>query len=153
MEAMFGEDAQMNNRRNRSFFSFKNNSGITPERAFKTVMVLGLFLASACTTTPGTETPPASSGEATEITPGTPVYLSSQIMDATLASLDETLGEPALARSEGEGEFRRYSLQECVLIVILYPDEAGIVRVASVEAAPLEAGATVPDLDQCLAVG
>lgn len=94
--------------------------------------------------TPAPEAPPAPSG---------PVYLLQDILGARASAIDELLGPPALVRREGEGEFRRYGLINCSLIVILYPDDNGAPTAAHVEAAALTAGADKPDPAECLAAG
>lgn len=111
-----------------------------------------LILASACATT-GT-TPEASAAKpAKAAKPAAPVYTLNDILGAEPAGVDAKLGAPALTRREGEGEYRRYPLKECTLIVILYPDDQGAVRAAHVDTAALQSGEDKPDLDQCLAAG
>jgi len=67
--------------------------------------------------------------------------------------LDRVLGAPDLVRIEGRGEFRRYTLAACALLITLYPDDTGVRRVRSVEAGALKSGEEKPDLDRCLAYG
>jgi len=82
-----------------------------------------------------------------------PAYERRDILGADGEAVDALLGAPALVRREGAGEFRRYALRACSLIVILYPDEnAGLVA-KHVEATALHAGDGKPDLDACLAGG
>ena len=102
---------------------------------------------SACATTPGTA-PVAAAG-----TPTKPVYTLSQIEGKDGPALDALLGAPDLARTEGAGEFRRYALATCSLLLVLYPDETGVRRVKSVSAGAVNAGMEDPDLDACLARG
>ncbi len=85
--------------------------------------------------------------------PAAPAYVMSDIMGAGPAAIDALLGVPALTRKEGAGEYRRYSLSRCTLIVILYPDDTGAPRAAHVEATALSSGAEKPALDDCLAAG
>jgi hypothetical protein len=69
------------------------------------------------------------------------------------AALDALLGAPDLTRVEGAGEFRRYTLADCALMIILYPDDAGVKRTARLDAGALTSGGDRPDLDACLARG
>lgn len=85
--------------------------------------------------------------------PVAPVYAAGDILGAEAGAIDALLGPPALTRREGEGEFRRYALKECMLIVILYPDDFGGVRAAHIDAAARQFGVEKPDVDQCLAAG
>jgi len=82
-----------------------------------------------------------------------PAYRLSDVAGKEAGDLDALLGAPDLTRTEGSGEFRRYSLASCSLIVILYPDEKGVKRAASVDAGALKSGDEKPDLDRCLAEG
>lgn len=85
--------------------------------------------------------------------PADPVYQTDDILGAPPGALDALLGAPALVRREGKGEYRRYQLRECALIVLLYPDEVGAVRAAHLDASALASGAAKPDLEACLAAG
>lgn len=85
--------------------------------------------------------------------PPAPVYALSDILGEDPQAIDALLGAPALTRREGSGEYRRYALTACTLIVIVYPDDAGAPRAAHVDAAALRAGEAKPDLDACLAAG
>ncbi len=85
--------------------------------------------------------------------PTTPVFAAGDIMDAEVSSIDELLGEPTLTRQEGDGEYRRYTLSSCVLIVILYPDEQGRSRAVHLDAVAQNSEADKPDLNACLAGG
>ena len=111
--------------------------------------VLALLLTAACSTTPDN----APSAVETPIIPSTPVYVLDDILGASPDQVDTLLGEPTLTRREGTGEYRRYALQGCTLIVILYPDETGAARATHVDAAAQTAGAEKPDLSACLARG
>jgi len=105
--------------------------------------------AAACSTTPKL-IPANGAGPAT---PTSPVYLLSDISGASPQSIDTLLGPPNLSRREGTGEYRRYDLSTCALIIILYPDEAGAVRAANIDTAALTVGDDKPDLNTCLAAG
>jgi hypothetical protein len=83
----------------------------------------------------------------------TPVFVASDIAGKAGADIDALLGAPDLMRIEGAGEFRRYSLADCALIIILYPDDNGTKRATQIAASALKAGEPKPDLDQCLARG
>ena len=76
-------------------------------------------------------------------------------MGAGADEIDALLGEPALVRREGTGEFRRYGLKTCSLIVILYPNEnpAEADVAAHVEATALHSSDEKPDIEACLANG
>lgn len=82
-----------------------------------------------------------------------PMFVASDIAGKAGADIDTLLGAPDLMRIEGAGEFRRYSLAECALIIILYPDDKGTRRATQIAASALNAGESKPDLDQCLARG
>lgn len=85
--------------------------------------------------------------------PASPVYELGDFLGAPAARIDALLGAPALVRREGAGEFRRYSLRDCNLIVILYPDEAGASGASHIEATAKQSAGEKPDLDACLAAG
>jgi|GEM_PF-1802848 len=85
--------------------------------------------------------------------PAAPVFVLSDILGAVPDALEARLGAPALTRREGDGEFRRYSLSTCMLIVILYPDDTGAPRAAHVDAVALNSEEEKPALDACLAAG
>lgn len=82
-----------------------------------------------------------------------PAFVASNIAGKAAADIDALLGAPDLMRIEGAGEFRRYSLADCALIIILYPDDTGTRRATQIAASALKAGEPKPDLDQCLARG
>ena len=108
-------------------------------------------LLTACATT--ADTPPRETLKATPAAPSAPVYVVDDIMNASADAIDALLGPAALTRKEGDGEFRRYSLSECALIIILYPDETGKPRAAHLEATARSSGAEKPVLKDCLAAG
>ncbi len=108
-----------------------------------------LSLAAACATTPeSAEAPPAPAPQ-----PAAPVYVLADILGARAASVDDMFGAPALTRKEGAGEYRRYALTTCTLILILYPDETGVSKVAHVDATATHSEGEKPDLEACLAAG
>ena len=111
--------------------------------------VLALLLMGACSTTP--DTAPRVSESPT--VPSTPAFVLDDILGAAPDEVDALLGAPTLTRREGDGEYRRYALQDCTLIVILYPDETGAIRATHVDAAAQTSGAEKPDLGACLARG
>lgn len=107
-----------------------------------------LLLGAACASAPEAPAPIA-----VDPTPAPPRYLVSDIEDADASSIDALLGAPALTRREGAGEYRRYALTSCTLIIILYPDETGVQKVAHVDATATTSSAEDPDLEACLAAG
>jgi hypothetical protein len=112
----------------------------------------GILAIAGCATagagSPGGAAPAKRAGGATK-----PVFLAADMSGKSGDELDALLGAPDLMRIEGTGEFRRYALQRCSLIVILYPDEKGMKRAAHLDAASLKTGDEKPDLDACLAGG
>lgn len=122
----------------------------------KTIVAVSL-LAAGCTT----NLPPAprviNTSSAPDvgapIEPVAPKYFVDDFVEALGPDLDDRLGLPVLARREGPGEFRRYDLKDCNLIVILYPDDLGRPRVAHLETVAKIAGEEKPDIDACLAAG
>jgi hypothetical protein len=84
---------------------------------------------------------------------GKPAFQRADLAGKEAAAIDRLLGAPALTRREGPGEYRRYPFAECVLIVILYPDDKGRISVREIDAAAQVSGAPKPDLDRCLARG
>ncbi len=112
----------------------------------------GSFALAACATVGGaTQSRSASDGE--DGFPEEPVFHMADIVGKEAAGLDALLGAPDLTRSEGAGEFRRYRLADCALLIILYPDEEGEKRAASVDAGALKSGEAKPDVNLCLARG
>ncbi len=116
------------------------------------VGVSWLFLVAGCATAGG---PPGSSttGGASDAPPRDPVFLAAEIEGKAGDELDALLGAPDLVRLEGAGEFRRYMLADCALMIILYPDDKGTKRTAKIDAGALSVGDDKPDLDRCLARG
>ena len=85
--------------------------------------------------------------------PAAQVYKFSDIMGAGVSEIDELLGPPSLTRREGDGEYRRYTLKQCELIIVLYPDEFGAPVATHIDSAAQRAGSAKPDLVDCLAAG
>ncbi len=108
-------------------------------------------LLAACATT--ADAPATTEIAAAFATPTEPVFVSADILGRRSESLDALLGEAALVRREGAGEFRRYSLARCSLIVILYPDENGAMVVDHLDAAAKSSEEEKPALETCLAGG
>ncbi len=122
-------------------------------RNWKTTAIsaLAAFSLAACATSPGALSPEISTP--TAAAPSAPVYVIADFTNATAETIDALLGPAALTRKEGDGEYRRYSLSECALIIILYPDKTGQRRAAHLEATALSSGAEKPALADCLAAG
>ncbi|MDZ7629548.1 MAG: hypothetical protein U5J99_14200 [Parvularculaceae bacterium] len=113
-----------------------------------------LFMAAATAGACATTGVPAGGGASpSKEAPATPQFLAANFERATIADLDKAFGAPALTRVEGPGEFRRYMLDACALLVILYPDENGERRVTKLDAGALRSGEEATTLDECLAVG
>lgn len=118
---------------------------------------LAAILLAGCASVEGPASP-VSTGSGIEegiepIVPQGPVYVRSDFAGVLGSSVDARLGAPALVRREGEGEFRRYNLQNCNLIVILYPDELGRARVTQLETATKSSADAPLTLEECLAAG
>ncbi|MFN3958463.1 MAG: hypothetical protein ACK4NP_00960 [Parvularculaceae bacterium] len=116
-------------------------------RAFA-LLATGLA-AAGCATTAGSPASPAAGAKSV----GKPAFRAADFENATAAEIDMRLGAPALTRTEGAGEFRRYTLARCALMIILYPDDKGERRAASLAAGALVSGEEPPKLDECLAAG
>lgn len=132
--------------------TFPQKAALISERLARASACLAVIIAaSACASTGvngGTGTAKSAGGPAKA-----PVFRSSDIDGKSAADLDALLGAADLARVEGEGEFRRYALAQCSLLIILYPDEKGVRRASSVSAGALGSADAPPDLDACLAAG
>lgn len=75
---------------------------------------------------------------------------------AAMVGLDEArlkaaIGQPSLARNEGQGALWTYRLRSCALHVFLARDAAGALRVKGASAGPLKRGAATPQVDACVA--
>lgn len=116
------------------------------------VLPAAMAILAGCAST-GAGVKPAASAPVLPAAPAKPMFLQADIMGRDAKALDDLLGAPALIRREGEGEFRRYALADCALIVILYPDETGKSAAAHLDSAAMRSGEPKPDLDQCLARG
>lgn len=114
------------------------------------LMAMLLVAAGACATT---GKPDAKAPQAEKPLAGKAYLRQEDLAGKEARVIDERLGVPALKRAEGKGEFRRYAFLSCSLIVILYPDDKGKVRVQHLDAAARVSGDPKPDLDQCLARG
>ena len=112
--------------------------------------LMPMLLAAACASAPEQKASPA---QKTPAAPSAPVYVLGDIQGAGAAKLDDMFGNPALTRREGTGEYRRYALTTCTLIVILYPDELGVPKVTHVDATATTSNTEKPDLNACLAAG
>lgn len=110
-----------------------------------------LSLAAGCASAPDSAEAPAK--PAARSAKPAPAYVLSDILGANAGRLDAMFGAPALTRKEGAGEYRRYALTTCTLIVILYPDERGVGKVAHVDATATHSAGQKPDLNACLAAG
>ena len=82
-----------------------------------------------------------------------PAFVLEDVMGQSAMTIDDLLGEAALVRREGPGEFRRYVLAQCNLIVIFYPNDAETLNAAHIDAAAKTSEEDKPDLDECLAAG
>ena len=123
-------------------------------RTSNTVFALIAALALGACASTGAPAPAADTAvSSVDAAPAAPVFFQKDIMNKTAADLDETLGEAALVRREGKGEFRRYALAKCELIVILYPAEGGRMTATHLDAAAKTSEEAKPDLDNCLAGG
>lgn len=116
------------------------------------VLPVALAVLAGCAST-GADVKPEASAPSLPAAPAKPVFLQTDLMGRDAKALDDLLGAPALIRREGEGEFRRYALADCALIIILYPDETGKSAAAHLDSAATRSGEAKPDLDQCLARG
>lgn len=119
-------------------------------------MTAAAALSLAACATSGEKPAPSGPGRAASESgsaPSKPAFRVRDVMGKSAEELDGQFGKPALVRREGPGEFRRYGLKECSLIVILYPDDKGEKTAGFVDSAARAADAEKPDLDTCLARG
>jgi len=114
-------------------------------------MIFTLLLANACATVAPQTAEAEEDGAQDVASAPAPSFVRADFMGKETPALDAALGEPGLIRVEGDGEFRRYGLAGCALIIILYPDDDGVRRAAHLDAAALTSSEEKPDLDQCLA--
>ncbi|MEM9704473.1 MAG: hypothetical protein AAF850_00195 [Pseudomonadota bacterium] len=116
-------------------------------------MLAGLSFLTAVAGCASTK-PDAPSGQAPVIAaPKKPVFTLADVIGRRTDELDEKFGTPALIRREGPGEFRRYTLAGCALIVITYPSENGERRASHVSASALQSTEASPSPEACLARG
>lgn len=108
---------------------------------------------SACATTEAPGTKVGAVPEAGNTLIQEPVFTRADVMSKTALELDASFGEPALVRREGKGEFRRYDLDRCGLIVILLANGAGEMAVTRIDAAAKTSDVAAPDVDHCLSGG
>ena len=113
--------------------------------------ILGVLTVAACARSGGGAVPISPLTE--PVVPTGPVYQLDDVLGADAPTLTSLLGEPSLSRREGAGEYRLYALTACSLIVIMYPDDAGVARADHVSAAALRSDQDKPSLTQCLAAG
>ena len=111
-----------------------------------------LFNVAACASNGALEQRPIDQPQAS-VAPGKPVFVQKDILKKSASELDAKLGIPALIRKEGAGEFRRYTMVRCALIVVLYPDDTGVMIAEHLDAAAKTSDETRPSLDMCLAGG
>lgn len=103
---------------------------------------------------------PAPAPAAATIRPGVPVYnpakpafTTRDVLGKTAQELDARLGAPALIKSEGVGELRRYDLSACALVVLLKRDGAKAATSRDVYASKRTSTGPDVDLQTCLGVG
>lgn len=88
--------------------------------------------------------------------PSAPAFRADDVLGKSAADIDALFGDPGLVRREGAGEFRRYALADCNLIVILYPDDKTAPSGSTVKtlyASAKSAAAPSADTTACLAAG
>jgi len=121
------------------------------DRQKRPIFALGaLIMAAGCASL---DREPSAAAAAKPLRLTAPAYELSDVLGASAGDVDALLGPPALVRREGKGEYRRYGLKTCALIIILYPDETGAAKAAHVEATALTSDAEKPDPQACLAAG
>lgn len=126
-------------------------------RAIGATCLSALLLAACATSQTATGGPSANPASRTKIDPAKPIFARADVLGKSAGEIDARLGPPQLTRIEGPGEYRRYALAGCNLIVVLYPDEQAAASAAPrsthIEAAAKRANDPAPDLDACLAAG
>lgn len=125
-----------------------------PLRPTKAVVAAAAFAAlAACASTGEAPVPSPGKTNGGAPSPERAQFRVRDVMGKGSAELDRQFGKPSLVRREGPGEYRRYTLKACQLIVILYPDETGAPIAGHVETAAKTADEQKPDLAACLARG
>ncbi len=124
--------------------------------AAMTAMTLAVAGLTACAATPTADPAPiAAPAPAYEFDPANPAFRREDVLGRTAAEIDALLGAPALVRTEGAGEFRRYDLALCGLVVLLAAED-GADRVAKelYASAPTSGDeGEAPTAARCLGVG
>lgn len=125
-----------------------------PLRPMKAIAAAAAFATLAACASTG-EAPPPSPGRSNGGAPSSEraQFRVRDVMGKGSTELDRQFGKPSLVRREGPGEYRRYTLKACQLIVILYPDETGAAVAGHVETAAKTANEQKPELAACLARG
>lgn len=82
-----------------------------------------------------------------------PAFKVGDVLGKSADAVDRLFGSPALVRREGDGEFRRYGLKTCSVIVIFFPDERAERTAGFIDSAAKTSGEGKPDLGACLAAG
>lgn len=77
--------------------------------------------------------------------------VSPDLVGAAEADVRARLGEPAIARREGQGAMWTYRRQGCSVFVFFQERPGEGLRVSSVGTGPREIGGAAPSLDVCLA--
>ena len=72
-----------------------------------------------------------------------------EFVDQSPASLERIFGAPALVRTEGVGQFRRYDTPRCRLYALVLPDAGGRPVIKSLNIAGLTPGAPAPVFPDC----
>ena len=112
-------------------------------------LALGMAALAGCATAPAGSGPGVVRDASPKPKAPPPGVAAAALMGADAARLDGLLGAPGLVRREGAGEYRRYDLPDCALIVILYPEDGAAPTVSHLEAAA-KRGAGAVDLESCL---
>lgn len=130
---------------------------------YRVLCIVGAFGLAACATSPepvleeapqALETPSVieAPAEATPV-PTAPAFAESDFLDKAPGELDALLGDPALIRTEGSGQFRRYDTSTCRIYAVVTQGKGGRARVASISAGPLVAGDPAPSFGSCFVTG
>ncbi|MBI1391497.1 MAG: hypothetical protein GC152_02035 [Alphaproteobacteria bacterium] len=99
--------------------------------------------------------PPAGAGGPVGIVydPANPAFRASDVIGRTAPAIDKLFGAPALVRTEGVGELRRYDLAACSLIVLMLDAGQGALAAAELYASRRSSDAPEIDAARCLGVG